>query len=734
MSGRSLTTVVTADTMALNAVMFGFGGHSALTPHSAIQSIWWTDERIDAKVTREFVVSKLRPHEREQLFQPIFDDGLTEDTYLDWILSKAKRIFLTLVECNCSDQIFGIAEDAWDDDDLPIAMSEIPRLALSYKNDDSLNKRFYHNQFRFLLRPLDLHGHIDYATNEVVPTEYVHQMAPSAALQKWSRFHLPKMPTLIYAKRKVILGGKGEEMNQDALDKFLEDVATARTIEHDHIAPVMATWSHNNAGFIMTSFVGEHTLRSFIDFRTPASMQKTSKQERLRIVLQWLHCLANATAYLHRKRLAHSAICPSNFVVDASNNIAYSDLGFLETFQKDKKFEPDELFNYGAPELFEEDEQKNSGETRQPIPVTSRKLFRKRRKSNDSNHSGSDKSAEKSPALGVDSKGHYVFKPRSNSEATITPILNASTASLQSGTTLATSPHDFDPPAKPPHPFDKRFSTSSKGTTAAASITSNPRQTHDDDDRRSSDIYSLSCVFLDIITFALKRKPHEFSKHRATKYKNASGKGTHVDTSFHNNAQKVQTWMEILENEVNANSKHEDALNALPPLFRLIADMQSPDPQYRPTAADVQDRVYDALYNYGGLQDLHCLNNVDLRPASTTLSFARTSTSGSSSEPRLAAFPEISSLTPPALPTKSPRRANTSAPRSQPASSSRPVTPQRSKARARADSDLSDAPPVPQMPMQLPLRNSSMMNLRPWSRQGQDGSNEGRRRPVGVYM
>lgn len=354
---------------------------------------------------------------------------------------------------------------------------------------------------------------------------------------------------------------------------------------------------------------------------------------------------------------------------------------------------------------------------RQPIPT--RRFFHKRRKSNSSSHSGSDTSSEMAAALSVDSRGNYIFKSRSNSDATITPI--TSRTSLQS---VATQSHTRDPSVSPM--INQRSSTSSKATTVATSITSEPQSTNHEADRRASDIYSLSCVFLDIITFVLKRKSHEFSKHRSTKYKNSSGKGSHIDTSFHSNSQKVHTWMEILENEVFITPNQDQALFALPPLFQLIAEMQSPDPQLRPNAADMQERVYDALYNHGGLQDLHCTGVADLRPASTTLSFAGTSTSGSSSEPRLAAFPEITSLIPPALPPKSPRRPMTSGSSAMSqSSSSRPATPR------RADTDASAVPPVPPMPLRL--RNASMMDLGQWGRHRREESNEGRR-VVGVSV
>ena len=129
MTSRTITSVVTSDTIALNAAVFGYAGHSIVTPHGAIQQIWWTEERIQAKVTREFIVSKLRADDRFMLDRPVaFGDDLTDNKYVDWILEKAKRLFLTLVEAGVPDQIFGIIDDAWDDDDLPIPRKDVERL------------------------------------------------------------------------------------------------------------------------------------------------------------------------------------------------------------------------------------------------------------------------------------------------------------------------------------------------------------------------------------------------------------------------------------------------------------------------------------------------------------------------------------------------------------------------------------------------------------------------------
>lgn len=98
MSGRTLTNVVNDQTIALNAMIYGYAGHSLVTPHAALQQIWWTDERINEKVTQEFVTSRLQPRERERLTQSVGFGDLSDDTYIEWILEKARRLFLVLAE------------------------------------------------------------------------------------------------------------------------------------------------------------------------------------------------------------------------------------------------------------------------------------------------------------------------------------------------------------------------------------------------------------------------------------------------------------------------------------------------------------------------------------------------------------------------------------------------------------------------------------------------------------
>nr|OQO22489.1 hypothetical protein B0A51_13325 [Rachicladosporium sp. CCFEE 5018] len=144
MGTRTLAQIApTAGEIALNAYIYGYGGHSLVTPHAALKRLWWTDSRIEAKVTRAYVVSKLRGEEREFLDRPLaFGEGLTDNTYMEWILERSKRLFLILAEIGVPDQIFGCIDNSWDDADLPVSLEDVETLELSYEPDEKLNKEF----------------------------------------------------------------------------------------------------------------------------------------------------------------------------------------------------------------------------------------------------------------------------------------------------------------------------------------------------------------------------------------------------------------------------------------------------------------------------------------------------------------------------------------------------------------------------------------------------------------
>jgi serine/threonine protein kinase len=678
MATRTLANTVNPDIIALNAAIFRYAGHNVLTPHASIQQTWWTDTRIKVKVTPDFINSKLRLEARRQLHSAIgFGDGLTDDTYMDWILSRAKRVFLTLVECGVPEQIFGIVDDSWGDDDLPISQDESVRLS---RRDQRLSK-FYTAQFHFLLKELQEGSHVDYEPNEIVPIEYIYRLSPAAALQKWSRVQIPEQPERVYMRRKVSFGeSDGEDIS--AKEQFLADIETSRIVQNQHIAPIWASYATKNSAYFLTPFLGEHTLKSFIDFRTPASFQKIEKADRYLVLLDWFYCLADAVSCLHENDLCHTAIVPSNVLIDGDNHIAFSDIGSLQSFQTDKKFDSIECYNYSAPENYPSPSLDNDDEDQPAPPKTTSSRFRlnRRRRSAESKISSStstsggssghqsqhgaygDRNLGSSSTFSIDSQITYFPVYRSPTSSTnVTshpssyhPLSIKRVPSIASQTSNSSSPSEngtitmLPPPVppksgkSPPSWFDTSSSlgssvislyTDSAATTTNTQATTSPITWAEAE--MAADVFSLGCIYLDILTFLLKRKPSDFARHRGARWSRAtkssklsspssstlgsnsgsslvSGQVRKLDTSFHANLDKVETWMAKLEHD--AFDLDHSAFRAVPPLLEIIRGMLHSVPGSRPPAAVVREKVRGVFVRLGLIGLPRC---AERGPAST---------------------------------------------------------------------------------------------------------------------
>ncbi|KAL1610140.1 hypothetical protein SLS60_001805 [Paraconiothyrium brasiliense] len=565
MTARTLNNVVNDQTVALNALIYGYGGHSLVTPQYALQQIWWTEERIDEKVDEDYVNSRLQPKEREWLSRPVGFGDLTDDTYLEWILEKARRLFLILVEIGEADRIFAVVEKSWDDDDLPLSMEDIEQLALTNRRDDQANIRFYQTQFSFLLRVLGPGVHVDYASNEQIPLEFVMGLPPAVALQPWSRVHLPKKPHEVYVRRKFALGNAESTFAYE--EDYIMDVESAQMVEHEHIAPVWASYTSKGFGYTLTNFVGQHTLKTFIDHREPPQYKRLSKPERRQLVLNWMLCLSDAVATLHRNGYCHSAIRPSNIIIDENNKIAFSDIASLSTFTRDKKPDPMDAYIYGAAET------QHTPASIEPDVVAP------------------------PPIVGTRRKPSVASKSSSGS--------SNSSASRQK---LTKSPTN-------------EFSGFNFGFRRLSKQPIQPRQRSRVHETEQADVFSLGCVFVEMVTFMLKKKPNDFLKHRSTKQKekvNAGGKNSRTDSSYHANMDKVESWMKILETSAST-FEHEEFV-AIPHILILVRTMLSRNAHMRPSARQVHSQLTDILLEYTTMPDadIHCgAHKHDFRPAAS---------------------------------------------------------------------------------------------------------------------
>lgn len=505
------------------------------------EMMWWDAETIDAVVTRQFVLSKLRPNEQQRLDQPLgFGDGLTDDTYLEWIEEKAKRIFLILVDLNLTDRIFGIVDDSWDDDDLPMPLSQVERLRLMPARDERLERRFFQRQFTYLVRNLQKGDHLVYEDAEVIPLETVEKrLAPGKLHTSVDTVYLPSRPGDELIRRRIAIGlGPGEI----AQEEFLSGVEALKELEHQHILSLWASYMHRGSGYVLLVPVNDSNLRSFLHI-TPQSIKIMAKHDRRPLLLNWLHCLANAVAFLHQKGVSHRKIKPSNILLDLDNNIFLSDTGFSNAYEDAKKSIDQESFDYASPEQWE----------RPPY----------------------------SPSL-VSSAVNRFSRSGGGKGAVASRMSVASSSSSSSAYTTSTA-----------------SSSSSYASMMIDVIPGVGRNT----DPQKQDVFALACVFLDILTVLMKRSPRNFAAHRSAKQKSLS-RGAPVDSSFHSNLDQVESWMNTLAKD--ASKKEDRIFRGISHLISICSQMLHPEPNERPTAQYVADRIHDILTKFSWIKEPHC--------------------------------------------------------------------------------------------------------------------------------
>ncbi|KAA8575730.1 hypothetical protein EYC84_004840 [Monilinia fructicola] len=497
-------------------------------------TMWWDEERIQATVTRQFVSSKLRPDEKERLNEPLgFGDGLTDDTYMEWIEEKAKRIFLILVDLGVPDQIFGVIDDSWGDDDLPIPMDQVERLQLTYDRNEKLEKKFFQRQFNYLLRYVAKGDHIYYDDVEVVPLEPVEKRSAGAVTSllpnSVDKVYLPGRPDTVFLRRRILLGTSPERMLRE---EFLSGIEAMKGVEHVHLTSLWASYIHQDKGYLLL---------------TPANI--LAKQDRRILILNWLHCLAGALSFLHKTGLSHRNIKPSNVMLDLDNHIFLGDSGIFPAHipPAEKSGFDKENYDYSAPE-----------QNHCPTPSTY---------SLPNTRSVSSRSPASSRSAGIPSESMFQVASMSLSND-YSSIRTASTGSQSEG--------------------------SGPGQTSRHSKIGRY-------DPQKADIFSLGAIFIEIITLLMKRATRNFASHRSSKNKTLGRGGGVPDSSFHKNLGQVDSWMKTLLKD--ATKKEDKIFRGVSQLIALSQRMLSTDPNERPTATEVQERIYAILTENCGLKE-----------------------------------------------------------------------------------------------------------------------------------
>ncbi|KAI6092888.1 kinase-like domain-containing protein [Hypoxylon rubiginosum] len=313
-------------------------------------AMWWDPSRIEATVTRQFVCSHLLPEEIKRLDLPLgFGDGLTDGTYWEWIDEKAKRIFLILLDLGVPDQIFGLIDDSWDDNDLPIPPDQIERLALTATRDDKFDRRFYLRQYHYLLKFIEKGVHVVYEDPEVVPINV--DKRPGLNLNSAvDRVELPNRPGDVFSRRRIPIGtGPGMLSCKD----FLTETEKANNVEYDHLVSYFGSYYHNGQGYVLFTLPSDYSLKSLL-VNMPGSLKTMAKQDRRQLFMNWIHCLVDTLCFLHSRGLSHGNIRPSTVLFNNNNHVFYSDITRLSAeaiaSTADKAAFDKETYDYAAPE------------------------------------------------------------------------------------------------------------------------------------------------------------------------------------------------------------------------------------------------------------------------------------------------------------------------------------------------------------------------------------------------
>ncbi|KAK2607279.1 hypothetical protein N8I77_005965 [Diaporthe amygdali] len=305
--------------------------------------------RIERTVTRQFVHSHLLPDEIERLDKPLaFGDGLTDCTYWEWIEGHAKRLFLILVDLGVPDQIFGVIDDSWEDDDLPIALDQVERLCLTATKDFKAERRFFDRQFHYLLRPVRKGEHVDYQDEEIVPLDVFDRRPGLTQSNDIDRVGLPNVPGEVFCRRRFLIGYDQGCLSREDL---MYEINSIQDLQNDHIVSYWASYIHQGFGYVLFTPVSEYKLSSYLT-NTPQSIKNVDKTAKRRLVLDWIQCLVDTLCYVHSRGRWLGNIKPSTISFTHNNHILLSGSSQLSPDASSSQggFFDKESYDYAAPE------------------------------------------------------------------------------------------------------------------------------------------------------------------------------------------------------------------------------------------------------------------------------------------------------------------------------------------------------------------------------------------------
>ena len=475
---------------------------------------WWSNERISTTVNAAYVERELGSKNLVEKVHCVlaFGDGLTDDTYLDWILERSPRFFLILNEIGVPEKIFEIIDKSFADDDLPLSQDTLWELNLFGGKSETLDKKFHREQFNFLIQELEPGGHVDYGDWAVVPVEpFVKRPGITKANDK------------VYAHGNLYTRKKIAVFDDNSIDEvqFITHLKSLSTIHHPHLVSIWSSYSQENLLYVLLTPATEITLKSFLE-EQPKAFKSLDKAERRETFLTWTHCLAAALAYLHDRGFTHQTIRPSTITVDHNNKIYlgdYSALKSLDTEDSPNSYNG-ELYDHAAPENW----------------------LRKPRLH--------ETAALKTILPGGGRTSRRIPKSPTTERKTSLPLqsmpVNITRTSSKSGSS-GSSTHT----SRPRNALITTFTPIERRTSIASSITSRSSKLE------AADVFSLTTILITLLSMILQHTPKTFASHRSRLNRQAGRGNAPPDASFHKNLNQVAKWLDMLAKEAGQREKKD---------------------------------------------------------------------------------------------------------------------------------------------------------------------------------
>lgn len=589
---------------------------------------WWTDEKVETTVTKHFIYSHLRADDAERLTDAVFAD-LSDNTYLEFILEKARRLFLILIHLGIPGDILRLIEDSYDDDNLPIDQDDVGSLKLSRIRGQQIDIQFYRCQFKYLVRVIGEGEHIRYAEDERVPLQRLEQ-TKIVSQNTLDKVKLPSPINQVFLLKRMSLSDEKSEYD------ILSEIAGAKSLSHEHVLSIFGSFAQDEQVSLLLFPATKYDLGQFLNDR-PKTFEALPKPERRSHFVLWSHCLANALAWLHEQGVHHGAVRPSRVHVDEQHQIS---LGQFEGDWALGSPTPNgdlESYQYAAPELWRRGlSVQNQGTTssfggRSAVGRrdASRYLAGPRRsEENDDSHMR---------AFGLSGEAAYTFVPTFKGVSSRLRLEIANDVDSPTSPQLGRSDshrHDRVDSAmglvrRHPNlyhrygPNSVKSSSSSENRKSVAqsermySIPSETKHTAVQTWRSmasnlpATDVFGLAAVTMDMLTVLCSRSVSNFAKHRASKNRQAGRGGGLADSSFHANLPQVGTWAESLHKEAEKKLKKNsgEIYGVVGPMLQIIMQCLDREPQKRASASSLARRLERHLTDLKSIGRLHCSMN-----------------------------------------------------------------------------------------------------------------------------